>query len=218
MLAAMPSFPTTRWSLIAGSADAPNARAAWSELAQAYRPSILAYFRARFGASVAEDLTQAFFAQSIAEAWWSRADPQRGGFRTYLRTLLQRFGVRHAPRVERASDPEVPEPVDGAPLPDAAYERLFARTLVARALALVEAGLDAPDRALWPFVLERGDPGEMQALSVELSLSADALRQRLHRLRRRVADGMRSEVIALTADPDRVDEELRAIRSALRGE
>lgn len=95
MLAAMPAFPTTRWSLIAGSGDAPDARAAWSELAQAYRPPILAYFRARFGAPAAEDLTQAFFAASIAGAWWSRADSTRGGFRTYLRLLLQRFGARH---------------------------------------------------------------------------------------------------------------------------
>jgi RNA polymerase sigma-70 factor (ECF subfamily) len=92
----MPAFPTTRWSLIAGSGDAPGARATWSELAQAYRLPILAYFRARFGPAAAEDLTQSFFAESIAGAWWSRADPARGGFRTYLRVMLQRFGARHA--------------------------------------------------------------------------------------------------------------------------
>jgi len=216
MLAAMPSFPTTRWSLIAGCGDLPNARAAWSELALAYRPPILAYFRARFDASVAEDLTQAFFADSIAEAWWSRADPERGGFRTYLRTLLQRFGARHAPRVAVAAGREAPEPIDDAPTPERTYDRQFARTLVSRALVAVEAGLDAIDQDLWPFVLERGEPGEMLAIGSAHAISSDALRQRLHRLRRRVAASMQSEVAALTADPDRVDEELRAIRAALR--
>jgi hypothetical protein len=49
-------------------------------------------------------------------------------------------------------------------------------------------------------------------------MTPEALRQRLHRLRRRLAANMREEVAALTADPDRVDEELRAIRGALRGD
>jgi RNA polymerase sigma-70 factor (ECF subfamily) len=218
MLAAMPAFPTTRWSLIAGSGDGPAARAAWSELAQAYRPPVLAYFRARFGLPAAEDLTQAFFTASIAGAWWSRADPERGGFRTYLRSLLQRFGARHLAESSPVAVGEEVDVVDSGPGPEAAYERGFARTLVARASAGLEAGLDAPDRALWPFVLERGDHGELQLLSGSLGMSPEALRQRLHRLRRRMAASMREEVAALTADPDRVDEELRAIRAALRGE
>lgn len=213
----VPAFPTTRWSLIAGTGDRPAARAAWSELAQSYRPPILAYFRARFGASSAEDLTQAFFAASIAGAWWSRADPERGGFRTYLRSLLQRFGARHAAGVAVASVGELPEIADTSPAPDADYDRHFARTLVARAMAEIEGSLEGPDLALWPMVLERGEPGAMQALSVQLALTTEALRQRLHRLRRRLAAAMRDEVAALTADEDRVDEELRAIRDALRG-
>jgi DNA-directed RNA polymerase specialized sigma24 family protein len=217
MLPTMPAFPTTRWSLIAGSGDAPSARAAWSELAQAYRPPVLAYFRARFGPNAAEDLTQAFFAASIAGAWWSRADPRLGGFRTYLRTLLQRFGARHATGFEPAAAGEELELVETNPEPAAAYDRNFARTLVARAMAKVEADLDSTDRALWPQVLERGEHGSLQALSVELSVTPEALRQRLHRLRRRVAASMREEVAMLTADPEKVDEELRAIRADVRG-
>jgi len=217
MLRTMPAFPTTRWSLIAGSGDAPAARAAWSELAQAYRPPVLAYFRARFGLSAAEDLTQAFFAASIAGAWWSRADPGLGGFRTYLRSMLQRFGARHVAGFAAAAGEEV-ELADTSPGPAAAYDRDFARTLVARAMAVVEAGLDDADRALWPHVLERGEHGELQAMSVTLAMTPEAVRQRLHRLRRRLAASMREEVAALTADPERVDEELRAIRAALRGE
>lgn len=214
---AVPAFPTTRWSLIAGSGDRPTARAAWSELAQSYRPPILAYFRARFGTGVAEDLTQAFFAASIAGAWWSRADPARAGFRTYLRSLLQRFGARHAAAVAMAASNGTPEPRSSDPAPDAEYDRHFARTLVGRAMAEMESSLDGVDLVLWPLVLERGEPGEMQALSEQFSLKPEALRQRLHRLRRRLAAAMREEVAALTADEGGVDEELRAIRDALRG-
>ncbi len=218
MLAAMPAFPTTRWSLIAGSGDAPAARAAWSELALAYRPPVLAYFRARFGVAAAEDLTQAFFAASIASAWWSRADPALGSFRTYLRALLQRFGARHVAESLPASAREELELVDDGPGPGAAYDRNFARTLVARAMVKVESGLDEPDRVLWPFVLERGEHGELQSISRTLAVTPEALRQRLHRLRRRLAASMREEVAALTVDADRVEEELRSIRDALRGE
>ena len=215
---AMPAFPTTRWSLIAGSGDAPAARAAWSELAQAYRPPILAYFRSRFGATAAEDLTQAFFAASIAGAGWSRAAPARGGFRADLRTLRQRSGARHvAESAASASGGEI-ELADQGPGPELAYDRYFARTLVARALRETECGLEAADRALWPFVLERGEPGGMQALSTELGANPDALRQRLRRLRRRLAAKVREEVAALTVNPERVDEELRAIRAVLRGD
>lgn len=217
MLAAMPAFPTTRWSLIAGSGHAPAARAAWSELAQAYRPPVLAYFRARFGQSAAEDLTQAFFAASIAGAWWSRADPARGSFRTYLRSLLQRFGARHVAESVPAAAGEEIELVDAGPGPGAAYDRDFARTLVARAMAGVKSGLDETDCALWPFVLERGEHGELQSLSQMLTVTPESLRQRLHRLRRRLAASMREEVAALTADSECVEEELRAIRDALRG-
>jgi hypothetical protein len=102
--------------------------------------------------------------------------------------------------------------------PEEANDRDFSRTLVARALAAVDSDLDAPQRALFTLILERGEPGELQALSKSLAMTPEALRQRLHRLRRRLAANMREEVAALTADPDRVDEELRAIRGALRGD
>ena len=85
-------------------------------------------------------------------------------------------------------------------------------------MAKVESGLEESDRALWPFVLERGEPGDIKALSEALATTPEALRQRLHRLRRRSAASVREEVAALTADLERVDEELRAIRTALRGE
>ena len=89
------NFPTTQWSLIVASGDSEAARMAWTELATNYRSAIHVYFRCRFGSDAADDLTNAFFAESIAGGWWARADLDRGSFRTYLRMLLRRFGALH---------------------------------------------------------------------------------------------------------------------------
>jgi DNA-directed RNA polymerase specialized sigma24 family protein len=209
-----PSFPTTRWSLIAGSAG-DDARTAWSELARAYRGPIEAYFRARFGANRAEDLTQAFFAASIDGAWWARADAGQGGFRTYLRMLLGRFGARHAAMLDSSKAAVEPDTLAGDEGPDAAYERQFAHVLVARALARLDADLDAADRALLPFLLERGDPGDLKQLAATTGMSADALRQRLHRLRARLRAALHAEVADLAAGATDVDAELRQIHAAI---
>jgi len=117
------TFPTTRWSLIVASGDSEDARTAWAELAANYRSAIHVYFRCRFGTDAADDLTSAFFADSIAGGWWARADLDRGSFRTYLRMLLRRFGARHVERVAllQDADRDIERMADAAADPEAAY-------------------------------------------------------------------------------------------------
>jgi DNA-directed RNA polymerase specialized sigma24 family protein len=214
------NFPTTRWSLIVASGESEAARTAWSELAANYRSAIHAYFRCRFGTDMAEDLTQAFFAESIAGGWWARADLDRGSFRTYLRMLLRRFGVRRTVGSTRlsGSGQDVDDLVDSHADPEVAYERDFARTLVGRALARLRD--EQPDprehEALLPSLLHRGDHGDLKRLAVDLGLTHNTLLQRLRRMRIRLRELLRDEFTQLVADPASINVELLRIQRNLK--
>lgn len=209
------TFPTTRWSLVLASGDHAAARAAWSTLAQRYRAPIHAYFRARHGADQADDLTSAFFAESISGDWWARADIERGSFRTYLRVLLQRFGTQHAqsplPGESSAGLDDLP---DTAADPETCYEREFAHALVERALVRLRSE-HGDDEALLEFVLERGDQGEIKQLAAQRNVAHNTMIQRLRRLRLRLRELLRDEFAELVADPALVESELAAMQQAL---
>lgn len=213
------NFPTTRWSLILASGDNASARTAWAQLAAEYRTAIDAYFRCRFGVESAQDLTNSFFAESIAGGWWARADLDRGSFRTYLRMLLRRFGARHLQVAAsmQASDLDIDRVAGDDAGPEAAYDRDFAHTLVERALVRLRLEQDkAPDcEALLPFLLDRGDQGDLKRLAVGLGLAQNTLLQRLRRMRLRFRELLRDEFAQLVSDPSLVDAELSAIQEAL---
>lgn len=219
------AFPTTRWSLLRAVDDPAQARAAWSELATIYRPAIVAFCAGRFGREQAEDLTQQFFAESIAASWWSRADAELGSFRTYLRVLLVRFGERHGPRFavsaagDDAFEPAIPDSErDPRNLPEHAYEAAFAAVVIARARAALDdrGGDDPVQRALLSQLLDGSDHGDLKRLAERLGMAENTLAQRLRRLRQAFRDRIRQELADLVADPDRVDDELAALAGVLR--
>ena len=83
-------FPTTRWSrvILAGDPDAPLARESLAELCDAYWYPLYAYIRRRgHGPEQARDLTQDFFARALEKGLLAEADPARGRFRSFLRTV-----------------------------------------------------------------------------------------------------------------------------------
>jgi len=211
-------FPTTRWSLLVASGDQAAARQAWDELARRYRAPIHAWFRSRYGADRADDLTHAFFAESIAGDWWARADIDRGSFRTYLRMLLQRFGTRHGERYAIAGgDDQAIAAAAGGETPEHAYERAFAQTLVAHAMdRLRDQSRDDPiTMALLLHVVERGEQGDLKQLASALGVLQNTLSQRLRRLKLRLRELLREEFSLLVVDPAQVDVELRLLRDAL---
>src|SRR5271165_4308877 len=86
-------FPTTQWSRVATASnrDAPEAREALSGLCRAYWYPIYAYIRhRRYTAELARDLTQDFFAYVLERDLFAKADPARGRFRAFLRTVCAR--------------------------------------------------------------------------------------------------------------------------------
>src|SRR3954470_683387 len=87
-------FPTTRWRrvILAGDPDAPLARESLAELCGAYWYPLYAYIRRRGnGPEQARDLTQDFFARALEKGLLAEADPARGRFRSFLRTVCADF-------------------------------------------------------------------------------------------------------------------------------
>src|SRR2546427_2412443 len=87
-------FATTHWSVIlaAGRDSSPDARDALEKLCRTYWYPLYVYVRRR-GRSPedAQDLTQQFFAEFLEKNSLSRANPERGRFRTFLLTSLKNF-------------------------------------------------------------------------------------------------------------------------------
>jgi len=99
-------FPTTHWSEVYSvrEADQEKGRQALNRLLERYRPALLAHLRFKFRTSreEPEDLLQSFLAEKVVERdLVSQASHERGRFRTFLLSSLDRFVVSRQ-RKERA--------------------------------------------------------------------------------------------------------------------
>jgi hypothetical protein len=209
-----------RWSQILASGKSEEARSAWSELAANYRSPIHAYFRARFGASAAEQLTETFIAESTSGGAWARTDLERESFRTCLRMLLREHGGHHAedPSHARSFSDDVDRLVDPGADPEVAFERAFARALVGRALARLRAQQPDPHEhdALLPSLMHRGDHNDLKHLSAELGLPRNTLVNRLRRMRMDLRELLRDEFAQLVKDRTQLTVELLRLQRNLK--
>jgi RNA polymerase sigma-70 factor (ECF subfamily) len=230
--AAMSAFATTRWSLVlAARADDVQASAALAELCAQYRAPVLAEVRrAGHQGSDAEDLTQAFFVRFLERRGDHHADPARGRFRQLLRVQLRHFLIdshaaamaakRGGGQVMNAS-PEIDYVEDLGPTPDLAFDRAFALCVIERALSRLREEASSPARrdlfaALAPSLFEPRDQGALKVIAQAHGLRVNTLAVTLKRLRDRLATLIRAELAELVSDPAAIDEEMRALRAALR--
>jgi RNA polymerase sigma-70 factor (ECF subfamily) len=87
-------FATTEWSLVlaAGDSQAPGSREALESLCRTYWYPVYAQIRFRGRDSeTAKDLTQGFFAELLEKRSIRLADPQRGRFRSFLKSSIDHF-------------------------------------------------------------------------------------------------------------------------------
>src|SRR5262245_57134711 len=90
------SFASTRWTVVRQAADSQTASqhalSALSELCQIYwRPVYVFLRRQGILEHDAQDLTQGFFADLIDSRAYTRADPTKGRFRSFLLGTLKHF-------------------------------------------------------------------------------------------------------------------------------
>ena len=231
-------FPTTRWSrvLLAGDPDAPLARESLAELCGAYWYPLYAYIRRRgYDPERARDLTQDFFARALEKGLLAEADPSRGRFRSFLRTVCAHFLANRRDREQarkrgggRAVLPIDPVDAEGryaleladGLTPERIFDRSWALTLLGRVLDGLgreydEAGKAATFEALRGVLAGDPDLPSYAAVAARLGTTEGAARVAAHRLRRRYGELLRREIAATLAEPAEVDDEIRDLFAAL---
>lgn len=226
----MSLFQTTQWSLVLRTAG-DQAQPALEALCRAYRPPVLAYIR-HLGHSRedAEDLAQEFFLHFLEKGIANRADPGRGRFRSYLLTVLRHSlasAHAHAGAIKRGGqahsvDLDDIDPGDDAHTPERAFESSWAITVLERAgIALRDEAVRAGKAALFdqlrPFLVETPDEHDYQRLSETLGMRRNTLAVAVHRMRQRLRDKVRAELLDTLDDPELLEDELRHLRQTLAG-
>jgi RNA polymerase sigma-70 factor (ECF subfamily) len=225
-------FTATHWSLVlaAGHHSSPGSQAALETLCQKYWYPLYAYVRRRgHGPEDAQDLTQDFFARLLRKEYLRHADRQRGKFRTFLLTSLQRFLVNEWEKnrsqkrgggqavfsldKEKTEGRYQAEPAEQS-TPEKIFEKRWAVTLLEQVLLLLRGEfvsngkVEQFDRLKILLWGEKGSPPYAQ-VAAELGMSEGALKVAVHRLRQRYRELLRFEVAQTVASPGEVDDELR---------
>ena len=233
-------FTTTHWSVVLAARDtaSPEADAALAELCRTYWYPLYAFIRRkRYSPHDAQDLTQAFFARLLEKNYVAQADRERGRFRTFLLAALTHFLADEwdkARRLKRGGGREIIsfdaasaeeryrlEPIDQL---DAAklYERRWVTTLFDQVLVRLEQEFrDSGKGELFDQLkgsLLAEEPGLSYAeLGTQLGLKEDAVKQAVHRMRRRYRELFREEIAQTVAGPGEVEDELKHIFAVLSG-
>lgn len=233
------TFPETRWSHVARSRGrAPEAQAALSDVCEAYYQPVFVFLRSQGRSDdAAQELVQEFFARLLAGTGVDGAEPERGKFRTYLLGAVKHFlsaQQQHEQRGKRgggivpellhpgtASSPGLDPPDRQMLPPDAEFDRQWALTLLGRTLSALAGEVAAEGKtvlfeALSPFLTGGSEYGAIEAAAPGLGLSPAAVRVAVHRLRHRYRDLIRTELAQTLTTGASVEEELAALKAALR--
>jgi RNA polymerase sigma-70 factor (ECF subfamily) len=231
-------FPTTHWSRVTTAAGRDNkeAQEALAILCQAYWYPIYAFVRYRgFSPEQAQDLTQDFFAYLLERDLIARADPSRGRFRAFLRTVCARHltgdrdrenaAKRGGGRLRLAIDPidaerrYVLEPAHEMTA-ERIFDRTWAMTLLGRVVDRLRGEYDDAGRSSrfeeLITVLTRDPESDPYAeIARRLGTTEGSIRVAVHRLRRRYGLLLREEIAATVGDIAQVDDEIQALFASL---
>lgn len=224
------AFPPTRESALLGalSEDTELRRVSWDRIARAYYPPVYAYvrLRMRFSEEDAQDLTQAFFARCLERDLVASYDPQRGRFRTFLRTCVERFAIDHKRSQSAQSrgggaktfdfaDLEADLPSTAPDDPEALFEQAYVRRILALALDALREHCTQSKKTEHLRVFERfhltDDPPSYEALGAELGMDPITVQNRLAYARRHFRRLTFDVLRELTANEDELKLEARTV-------
>jgi RNA polymerase sigma factor (sigma-70 family) len=232
-------FAPTRWTLVLRArGETPEARAALSELCEAYYQPVVRFLR-REGRDedAARELAQEFFARILERGELGAADPSRGRFRSYLLGSVKHFlsdRRKHEGRSKRggaAVHESIEQPAtdgsaareiadEGATVPDTWFDREWALTVMARGLSETEADYKRGGKTEHFERLKPWLAGEAESLSQAeaargLGMSEGAVKVAIHRLRKRFRELIRAEIAQTVAEGTDIDAELRYLIEVL---
>lgn len=104
--------------------------------------------------------------------------------------------------------------------PDAAFDREWALTVLARAFdalrrECVEAGRGDFFERVKPWLSGDAEHGDQTALAASCGMNANALKVAVHRMKRRFREVLKAEIAGTLDDAGSVEEEMRALFAAL---
>lgn len=225
-------FQETRWTLVlAAAGDSSRGRQALGELCEQYWSPLFAFARARgLTPEDAQDATQGFFEQLIARGDLAAADPARGRFRAFLLVAFKHFmaNERDRARALKRGGAHTFVPLDAVDrpfepahdqTPEALFEREWARTLVARAIARLteEVGPDGAPLVAHLAGAITGDGADvpMKTLAATLGTSEGAARVALHRMRQKLRRKIVDEIAQTVGPGEDVEDELRHVLASI---
>ncbi len=215
-------FPATTWGMVSRMRGAKAD--GFEVLCRRYWKPVYRYARVAWSKSNedAKDLAQAFFAWLLEGGALSRYEPDRGGFRPYLKTLLRRF-VSHQEEamgcLKRGGGVTISGVTDDVPAaeddPERAFDRAWKSTVVNESIARVKARMLAAGRETPVKVFEGYDlvpeKPTYDALAAALGIKAGDVRNHLFAFREELRREIRSELAETTAGEDELEEEWHAL-------
>jgi RNA polymerase sigma factor (sigma-70 family) len=226
-------FPTTRRSVVMalGSADGPERARAFDAIAGLYWKPLYKYLRVsrHLSSQDAEDVTQGFFARAFEKESLARWDPQRGAFRTFLRTLVDRHLLneqKSGARLKRGGSEslfhfdEVEAEIGRQPstslTPDDYFQQEWIRSVFTVAVdRLREAFANRPTQFALFEEYDLGDDQQIsyRQLAVRFGLSETTVTNHLAAVRRQ----FRRTILEVLREITGSEEEFRAEARALLG-
>ncbi len=233
-------FVTTQWSMIASATrDGPNSAAALSRLCGMYWPPLLTYaLRRGLSWEDARDLTQDFFVKLLGKGLLDRADVERGKFRTFLLTSMQRhidswlrgnYALKRGGGQalfsfdeDRAALEKQSQAFMHSDLsPEAAYDLRWALIMLGQAVEKLKSQSDEAGRGEWfqqmrPFLSQDAQNGDYTDPAAVLGISPNNFAQAVKRLRERYREVLREVVAETLLDAETIDDEMESLMMALK--
>jgi len=227
-------FETTQWSLVSAAGDEEERRDALAGLYRTYCSPVYSFVRRRgYSRQDAQDVTQDFFIHLVEKNAFSRADPNRGKFRTFLLGSLEFFlqtlsrRARAEKRGGRANivflDDETAEALYQLADPGLTAQQVFdarwAGTLIEGAVTRLQTEMErAGKRQLFDqllgFVVGAEDSSYFE-VAQRTGLTVAAIKAAIYRLRERYRELLRAEVARTVTSSADFDDEIKALRSSL---
>jgi RNA polymerase sigma factor (sigma-70 family) len=232
------AFPTTHWTLViaaGGDRSSLDRAEALESLCAGYWYPVYAFIRRRsYSPEQAQDLTQQFFLRILDGAFFERANPEKGRFRSFVLGAVQNFLSDTADREksQKRGGGVLPFSLDFATgesnygreprhteTPERIFQRKWARTLLDRVMESLsgefsaEGKLDVYNR-LKGYLTGDGDL-KYADLGAELNLTESGVKSAIRRMRHRFRDLLRAEVTSTVVDLSEVEHELQFLLRAI---
>ncbi|NNE91208.1 MAG: sigma-70 family RNA polymerase sigma factor [Verrucomicrobiales bacterium] len=212
-------FHTTRWTcVLAARGDSEVAKAALSDLCEAYYEPVHTFIRATVRDGSARDLTHAFFATLLERDAIGKLERGRGKFRSYLLGAVKHFladqrekssaGKRGGGKTDVSLDADsdgksgpatvaaVRKAKSSDPPDDSFFDRKWALAVLGRALDELAADAENVEQfdALKPWLTGDNPACSQAAVADELGISEGAVKVAIHRLRKKLRALVKTEI------------------------